>query len=256
MPPHVIYLIAMLSSLSARIAPARPIWPASQSDQPALAKPLSRGALTAGMVAFTHVNVVTMTDDSVTRDVSVLVRDGRIVAMGRSIAIPSTAQRIDGRGRYLMPGLSDMHTHLFSDESLPASAGPAELGVMLANGITTARLMIGTPAHLTLRDRVARGDVLGPKLWVASAQFAGRQFPNTHLITRPDQAPVLVRAVADSGFDFIKLTIGLTSDVFEAITAGSRWKCSSIWPRRFLASVAVTSMAGLLQRASQATRPF
>jgi len=69
-----------------------------------------RGAATRGLFAFTHVNVVALTSDTVTRDVTVLIREGRIVDIGRGVVVPTGAQRFDGRGRYLMPGLSDMHT--------------------------------------------------------------------------------------------------------------------------------------------------
>jgi hypothetical protein len=51
-----------------------------------------------------------------------------------------------------MPGLADMHVHLYSDDETPDSLAPDELGVMLANGVTTIRLMIGTPESLVERD--------------------------------------------------------------------------------------------------------
>jgi len=95
------------------------------SASQALVKPVSRGAATRGLFAFTHVNVVALTSDRVTRDVTVLIRDGRIVDIGRGVVVPAGAQRVDGRGRYLMPGLSDMHTHTCSRTSrcpLPPAA--------------------------------------------------------------------------------------------------------------------------------------
>ncbi|HEU0052927.1 MAG TPA: hypothetical protein VFQ39_07105, partial [Longimicrobium sp.] len=112
----------------------------------------SRGALASGTFAVTHVSVVPMTRDTVLTDATVLVRDGRIAAVGPSsrVRVPAGARWIDGRGKFLVPGLADMHTHLFSDDSAtaPDSVGPYELGVMVANGVTTIRLMIGTPEQL------------------------------------------------------------------------------------------------------------
>lgn len=142
---------------------------------PLAAQP-SRGALAPGVSAITDVNVVPMTGETVLRGRTVLIRDGRIESIteaGRA-RIPAGARRIDGRGRYLIPGLADMHTHLYADGTLPREVAPAELGVMVANGVTTARLMIGTPQHLELRRGVAAGSVLGPQLWVASPSSPAR----------------------------------------------------------------------------------
>lgn len=83
----------------------------------------SRGALSRGTIAIANVNVVPMTSDTVIRDATVVVRDGRIVAVGpsRRTGIPAGAIRIDGRGKYLIPGLADAHTHLYSDDELADS---------------------------------------------------------------------------------------------------------------------------------------
>jgi imidazolonepropionase-like amidohydrolase len=78
----------------------------------------SRGALAPGLIAITDVAVVPMTSDTVLRAHTVLVRDGRIATIGptASVAVPAGATRIDGRGKFLIPGLVDMHTHLYSDD--------------------------------------------------------------------------------------------------------------------------------------------
>src|SRR5436190_964129 len=81
-------------------------------------------------IAFVDVTVVPMDTERTVPHQTVLVRDGRIAAMGPAaeVAVPETAQRIDGRGRFLMPGLTDMHAHLHS---------PHEFPLYLANGVTT-----------------------------------------------------------------------------------------------------------------------
>lgn len=119
----------------------------------------SRTPLTRGTTAITHVNVIPMTSDTVLRDHTVIIRDGRIATIQRASDVPIGAgvRVIDGTGKYLTPGFTDAHTHLYSDKELPDSLASYELGVMLANGITTARLMIGTPEQLTLRAEVQAG---------------------------------------------------------------------------------------------------
>jgi hypothetical protein len=182
----------------------------------------SRTALASGSWAITNVNVIPMTSDTVFRGVTVLVRDGRIAEIGSRVRLPSGTRRIDGRGKYLIPGLFDMHAHLYADESVPDSVAPYELGVFIANGVTTARLMIGTPTHLELRRQLAAGRIRGPQLWVASPQFAGRADPHSMLATNPDEARRGVRAVVDSGYDLIKLTVLITPEVYDAVIDEAR----------------------------------
>jgi imidazolonepropionase-like amidohydrolase len=184
--------------------------------------PGSRGALTPGLVAVTNVTVIPMTaPDSVLRNATVLVRDGRIAAVGpaASMRLPRGARRIDGRGRFLLPGLADMHVHLYSDDETPDSLAGDELGVMIANGVTAVRLMIGTPEHLALRERIEAGGLLGPQLWVASPQLIGTESANARVVTTPDQARAAVKEVADAGYDFVKLTTDITPEVYDAIVA-------------------------------------
>ncbi len=124
-------------------------------------------------IAFCHANVLPMDRDVVLENQTVVVRDGRIAALGPSgaIAIPADALVVEARGKFLIPGLCDMHVHIS-----PSGPGPdldAEeasrrarqfLLVFLSSGITTVRNMAGTPMHLALRAEVAAGDTLGPRI--------------------------------------------------------------------------------------------
>ena len=172
----------------------------------------SRGALASGTLAITNVTVVPMSRDTVIRDATVLVRDGRIAAIGatRNVQVPSGARRIDGRGKYLIPGLADMHTHLYSDGDTPDSVAKYELGVMVANGVTATRFMIGTPEHFKLRRAIETGRIVGPQLWLASPQFTGKEDVNSRVVTSPEDARRAVKEMADLGYDFIKLTLFIT----------------------------------------------
>jgi imidazolonepropionase-like amidohydrolase len=181
----------------------------------------SRTALAPGSFAIKNVSVVPMTSEKVMRDATVLVRDGRIAAVGPhdEVAVPPGTRVVDGKGRFLIPGLADMHVHLFSDEEAPKAAAPDELGVMLANGVTAIRLMIGTPEHLVLRREIADGRTLGPQLWVASPQFTGRKDVNSRVVTTPEEARAAVKDVADAGYDFVKLTLFIPPPVHKAVVA-------------------------------------
>lgn len=188
--------------------------------RPELQQGATRGALSSGVLLVMHVSVIPMTTDTVLHDTTVIVHDGRIVAVGAAAttSVPRGAQIIEGAGKFLIPGLADMHVHLLSDgDEMHDSAGPAELGVMLANGITVARLMIGAPEQLTLRSDVAAGRVVGPQLWVASPQLTGRESENALVVTTPNEAREAVRRAAPDGYDFVKITLYITREVFDAI---------------------------------------
>jgi imidazolonepropionase-like amidohydrolase len=183
----------------------------------------------AQVVAFTHVSVIPMDRERVLPDQTVLVRDGRIAAVGPAarVRVPADARRVDGAGKFLIPGLTDMHAHLFSDAAVPDSVAPDELRIMLANGVTTARLMTGTPEQLALRERVRRGEVIGPTLYLASPQFAGRVYGDTawfngRVVATPEQARAAVRQVAAEGYDYVKLTLFISVPVYEAVVDQAR----------------------------------
>ena len=183
----------------------------------------SRGPTTSGTLAIRNVAVIPMTRDTIIRGATVIVRDGRIERIQTVRAdIPRGARTLDAAGKFLIPGLSDMHVHLFADgPAVHDSAGAAELGVMLANGVTTARLMIGTPQHIPLRDGIRAGRVLGPKLWVASPHINNRDQENAYLVKTPDEARDAVRRAAEGGYDFVKVTF-LTRALYDAVIDEAR----------------------------------
>jgi imidazolonepropionase-like amidohydrolase len=187
-----------------------------------LAAQSARGPLAPGTFAIINVTVIPMSRDTLLAESTVLVRDGRIVEMGptRSIRIPSGARRIDARGKYLIPGLADMHAHLYSDGETPDSLAPDELAIMVANGVTATRLMMGTPEQLSLRRDVASGRTVGPQLWLASPEFAGRAYGDEfhgYAVSTPDAARTAVREAVGAGYDFIKLTLFVQPPAYDAV---------------------------------------
>jgi imidazolonepropionase-like amidohydrolase len=173
-------------------------------------------AQTTTVTAFVNVAVVPMDRERVMPDQTVVVRDGRIDVIGPATEIdpPPGAVVIDGRGRYLLPGLSEMHVHLPAPPTSPEVIDSV-LFLFVANGVMVARGMMGDPSHLALRERVASGQVLGPSLYVAGPALEGG------VVEDADTATALIREQAEQGFDLIKL-IDVQADVYDAIvrTAG------------------------------------
>lgn len=102
-------------------------------------------------------------------DQTVLVSGGSIVGLGHRdvVPVPETFNAIDGTGKYLMPGLADMHVHLeYNDD-------PRVLDLFLVNGVTTVRNMDGRPYILEWRDRIARGEWRGPTIHTAGPILDG-----------------------------------------------------------------------------------
>jgi imidazolonepropionase-like amidohydrolase len=117
-----------------------------------LTAPVPAGTSTpsSDIVAFVNVNVIPMDKERVLGQQTVIVRNGVIVEIGdtRRIKIPSRAQKIDGTGKFLIPGLTDMHVHLFTDDEFPDGLAEDEFKIMIAHGVTTIRLMTGTPEQI------------------------------------------------------------------------------------------------------------
>src|SRR5262245_367815 len=180
----------------------------------ALATPVS-----AQTVAFTNVNVIPMDRERVLANQTVVIKNGLIVEIGdaKRVKLPKDAVTVDGKGKYLMPGLVDMHTHLLSDsDEFPDSIGPDELRVMVANGVTTVRFMIGTPELLKLRSQSAAGDINAPTIWVASPHLTGREQGNDFIVNTPEEAREAVRKSKAAGYDFIKVTTFVPAEAYEA----------------------------------------
>ena len=176
-------------------------------------------ASAAQTTAFVGVNVIPMDRERVIANQTVIVRGGVIAEIGDTdkVKIPKDATIVDGKGKYLIPGLVDMHTHLLSDgDEYPDSIAPDELRVMVANGVTTVRFMIGTPELLKLRSQSATGEIVAPTIYVASPHLTGREQGNNFVVKTPEEARDAVRKSKAAGYDFIKVTTFVPSLVYEA----------------------------------------
>lgn len=174
-------------------------------------------AAVAQTMAIRNVNVIPMDTERVLANQTVIIKDGMIAEISPKAKIPKGANVIDGTGKYLIPGLADMHTHLMSDDAeFPKSIAEDELKVMIANGVTTIRLMIGTPDQLILRAKSARGEIIAPTIYAASPHLTGREQGNDFVVNTPEEARDAVRKSKAAGYDYIKITTFIKAEVYEA----------------------------------------
>lgn len=170
---------------------------------------------TADLV-FVDVNVVPMDTRRVLRHQTVLIEGDRITALGPAdeIEVPAGATIVDGDGRFLMPGLADMHVHL-DREDLPA---------YVDHGITTVRNMWGFPDVQSMQREITAGELLGPTIHSISPGLDGTppKWPLTRLVLEPSQADSVVGVQYDSGWRTLKLYQDLHQDVYDAIIAAAR----------------------------------
>lgn len=179
---------------------------------------LGSSAVFGQTTAFVGVNVIPMDRERVLANQTVVVRNGVIAEIGDAakVKVPKDAVTVDAKGKYLIPGLVDMHTHLLSDDELPDKYAEDELKIMVANGVTTCRFMIGTPEQLILRSRSARNEIIAPTIWSASPHLTGREQGNNFVVNTPEEARDAVRKSKAAGYDFIKITTFIKSEVYEA----------------------------------------
>src|SRR5689334_8524715 len=165
-------------------------------------------------IAFVNVNVVPFDRERILEGQTVIVRDGRIAQIGpaNNVKVPTGALKIDGRGKYLMPGLADMHVHLSAQQDIAGQ----QLQLFLANGVTTVRNMIGKPEHLLLRDRVAKGELPGPTIYTAGPPLLGNTVPT------PEAGARAVVEQKKAGYDLIKVHEGLSPETYAAIVATAK----------------------------------
>jgi imidazolonepropionase-like amidohydrolase len=173
------------------------------------------------VVAFTDVRVVSPLLGRSVDEQTVLVRDGKIEVVGpvESVSIPEGAFVVEGFGRYLMSGLTDMHVHITEDtfEELRN-----DYLVYLANGVTTLRIMWGFRTMVSERDSIDAGALLGPDLFVASPGLDGPGGPwaeSTAPVATVAEARQTVADYAAVGYDFIKVYNLLAPEVYDAIVA-------------------------------------
>lgn len=160
---------------------------------------------------FQSVNVIPMDQEVILMNKDVLVRNGIIAEIGDhgKVKHSKNAQIIDGKGKYLMPGLAEMHAHVPPVDDLE----PMKEVLMLfaCNGITTIRGMLGHPRHIELRNKIQSGEITGPRFYTSGPSFNGNS------VKTPEAGAEMVRQQKSMGYDFMKMHPGLTKENFEAV---------------------------------------
>ena len=162
-------------------------------------------------IVFHSVNVIPMDKERVLSNQDVVVKDGKIVAIGDAgkMKFDKDAIIVDGQGKYLIPGLAEMHAHVPPIDDIEPMKNV--LSLFAVNGITTIRGMLGHPRHIELRAKIQSGESLGPHFYTSGPSFNGNSVKST------EAAETMVVEQKKAGYDFFKLHPGLSKENFLAI---------------------------------------
>lgn len=172
----------------------------------------------ASTVVITHVTVIDVTRGLLRPDMTVVIEGNRIAAVGKSAMIPHNAKVIDASGKFLMPGLWDMHAHSLTDNRYEYA-----FPLLIANGVTGIREMGSNvlPEKVNqVRQNVLDGILLGPRLGALTYQILdgpGTQVNTATAVTTPEEGRRFVRTYKQLGASFIKPYNLLSREVYLAI---------------------------------------
>ena len=163
-------------------------------------------------IVFRSVNVIPMDKEQVLLNQTVVIKNGAITAIGdpAKTKFSTNAIVIDGNGKYLIPGLAEMHAHVPPIDDIE----PMKEVVLLfaLKGVTTIRGMLGHPRHLELRSKLQAGEIIGPRFYTSGPSFSGNS------VKTAEGGAEMVRQQKQAGYDFLKLHPGLTKETFAAIS--------------------------------------
>lgn len=180
-----------------------------------------------GTLAFTHVTVIDVAARDAARaskpDQTVVVAGNRVIAVGRDIRIPEGARVIDASGKFLIPGLWDMHAHLLSHNKRDSF-----FPLYVVNGVTAVRDMntlLPMPEINQWRREIASGALVGPRLAAVAGPLIagpGTRQPPEQRVASESEARRAVIARKEMGVDFIKVGSNIPRSVYLAIADESR----------------------------------
>jgi len=175
------------------------------------------GDQSQGVVAIVDVTVIPMDRERRLPGQTVVVRGDRIVELGpaASVKVPEGATRVEGKGKFLIPGLAEMHAHIPGGQASDSTV-ERTLFMYLAGGLTTVRGMLGHPRHLELRARAARGELLSPTIYAAGPSLNGNSIPD------PAAARKAVIEQKEAGYDLLKIHPGVSREAFDTLVATAR----------------------------------
>ena len=168
-----------------------------------------KGSQTA--ILFTNANIVDVRTGNIIKKQQIVVDSGKIKNIQSTIANPEDYTiKIDAQGKYLIPGLAEMHAHI---PQPPTSEELIEetLFLYLSNGITTIRGMLGHPSHLLLRENAKNGTILSPRIFTSSPSLNGNSVPTKI------EAIKKITTYKKEGYDFLKIHPGIHLEVFDQV---------------------------------------
>lgn len=157
-----------------------------------------------------NVNIINVRDGSIISNQHVFVDSGKIVRISNELRIPKNVNVINGEGKFLLPGLAEMHAHIPSPQWGRSNLNET-LFLYLSNGITTIRGMLGHPVHLELREQALNNEIVSPRIFTSSPSVNG----NT--VRTVEEAREKITAYKEAGYDFLKMHPGLKLEVFNEI---------------------------------------
>ena len=162
-------------------------------------------------VVFKSVNIVPMDRESIIQNQSVVVKNGKIQSIGapKKVKYNKNALVINAKGKFLMPGLAEMHAHVPPIDDLEPMK--EVLLLFAANGITTIRGMLGHPKHLELRKLINSNEIISPRFFTSGPSLSGQS------VQTQEQAVQMVKDEKQAGYDFLKIHPGLSKDNFDAM---------------------------------------
>ena len=168
-------------------------------------------------LVLTHVTVIDTTGAPANPDMTVVIIGDRIAEMGKSgeIAPPQNPATINATGKFLIPGLWDMHVHWYEKDYLP---------LFIANGVTGTRQMYGVPMFQQWRKEIEAGQLLGPHMLIASPIVDGPKpvWPGSIAVANESEGRKAVIQVKQAGADFVKVYSLLSRDAYFAIADESQ----------------------------------
>src|SRR5580700_4239836 len=178
-------------------------------------------------IAIAHVTLINPATSAVEHDATVIIEGDHIgtVLIGAMVKMPGNTRLIDGHGRYLIPGLWDMHVHSAFGDWFPGGRDII-LPLFVANGVTGVRDMGGDlPVLMAWRKQSAKGQIVGPRMVISGPMLDAYlpdgklRFPSSVAVTTPESAVAAVDALKAQGVDFIKVQSVISRDAYLAAAA-------------------------------------
>lgn len=174
--------------------------------------------------AIRNVNIIPMTSENkIIENATVIIKDKKIVSINKPI--PDTAEIIEGEGKWLIPGLIDMHVHSLADVNF-GSTYPTKGATLffdlqdvmtpfVANGVTTILDLNSRVEHFGQRNEITKETVIGPRMALAALIDGGDAWGR--VVNTPADGRQAVRCAKVDGYDFIKVYSHLNAETFKAI---------------------------------------